>query len=58
MFHEEWIECPECMVEDWAKVEHWWPFNAYVHNCKSCGYVITESDWYQVPLYRSNLMRI
>jgi uncharacterized Zn finger protein len=45
--HVETIRCPSCGSTETATVEHLWPFDSYVHDCK-CGYVITESEWNSV----------
>lgn len=42
--HHERIICPQCKAVCDAVVEHWWPFDAYVHHCQ-CGYTIMESEW-------------
>ena len=43
--HEEKIRCPKCGTEQIATVEHTIIFDSYVHECKNCGYWITESEW-------------
>lgn len=43
--HREIIECPECKVNQFAIVEHTFPWHSYVHTCKNCLYVIMESEW-------------
>ena len=52
-FHEEYIECPRCRTKQWGRVEHFYPFFAYVHNCEACDYTIIESEWDQIYLKRS-----
>lgn len=47
-FHKERIRCPNCGKVQTAIVEHLVPFNDYTHQCKSCGYWITESEWEKV----------
>jgi len=42
------IKCPECGQEQKAKVTKTFPFYTYIHNCKKCSYVITESDWDEI----------
>jgi C4-type Zn-finger protein len=45
------IQCPECNAIQEAKVEkgNEYPyFNAYIHTCNTCGYVIMESEWDEV----------
>ncbi len=44
-FHEEYIECPECRTEQWAKVLETWPFYSFIHDCENCGHTIMESEW-------------
>lgn len=41
------IRCPECEAVQVAYVDWWlgFPWKSYVHQCKSCGYMITESEW-------------
>lgn len=41
----EKIQCPECDKIQLAEVKESHPFTIYIHDCESCGYVITESDW-------------
>jgi predicted Zn-ribbon and HTH transcriptional regulator len=47
----ELVECPKCKSEEEATVTfplgHPWP--SYVHECKACGYYITESEWERSP---------
>lgn len=40
----ELIVCPNCTCHQVAKVEHLWPWDSHVHECK-CGYIIMESEW-------------
>jgi len=42
--HDE-IICPNCKSIEIAEVEELWPFNSYIHNCKSCAFTIMESEW-------------
>lgn len=42
---KELVECPECSFIQFAIVENTPVFDSYVHECKQCGYIITESDW-------------
>lgn len=47
---ERWVErikCPMCDCVQDAEVVYlgWMPFPAYVHECKECRYMITESEW-------------
>lgn len=44
-WHMEKIKCPECGYVQWAQVEHCFPWNSYVHECKKCDWIIMESDW-------------
>lgn len=44
-FHFESIVCPECNVEQLAKVDHSIPFYTYIHECIKCGHTIMESEW-------------
>lgn len=44
-FHIDSITCPECETLQTAKVEHTVPFPTYIHECKKCKHVITESEW-------------
>lgn len=43
--HSETIRCPQCFKKQKAFVFHTIPFATYIHECKSCGYTIMESDW-------------
>lgn len=43
--HKELIICPECQHQWNATVTHTVPFFTYIHTCKACNYVITESEW-------------
>jgi C4-type Zn-finger protein len=43
--HKELIICPECQHQGYGTVIHTEPFFTYIHVCKACEYVITESDW-------------
>jgi C4-type Zn-finger protein len=43
--HTETIKCPECNAIQEATVLHTIPFWTYVHECKKCKYIITESEW-------------
>lgn len=47
--HKEKIICPNCKTKQWAIVEHTlpWYWN-YTHTCKSCNYIIMESEWEEV----------
>ncbi len=46
----ERIKCPQCDHVQDAEVwkDDWMPFPVYVHDCESCGYTITESEWEKV----------
>lgn len=46
--HIEQIECPECGVRNFGKVEHTVPFYTYYHECYDCGHIIQESEWNEV----------
>lgn len=46
--HKEKIQCPECDEIQEAVVEHTVIWNSYVHECKNCKYIITESEWNKV----------
>lgn len=46
--HYELIECPECKTEQFALVEHTFPFYSYVHECTGCKYIIMESEWKKI----------
>lgn len=43
--HTEIIICPECGKKQRATVKHTIPFYSFVHYCKKCKHIITESDW-------------
>jgi predicted RNA-binding Zn-ribbon protein involved in translation (DUF1610 family) len=43
--HKETIKCPECGTIQEAEVLHTEPFSTYLHDCISCNYTITESEW-------------
>lgn len=43
--HTEFIFCPECGSLQDATVTHTVPWHIMVHNCTSCHYTITESEW-------------
>lgn len=44
------ILCPECGSVELATIDTstvpWW---TYIHDCKSCGYTIMESEWDELP---------
>jgi len=42
------IRCPQCRHIQKARVRKTFPFYTYMHICKKCGYVITESEWDEV----------
>ena len=42
------IRCPICKHVQNARVRKTLPFYTYMHICKKCGYVITESEWDEV----------
>lgn len=42
------IKCPQCGLEQKAKVTKTFPFYTYIHTCKKCNYVITESEWNEI----------
>ena len=42
------IKCPRCGNVQNARVKKTLPFYTYMHICKKCGYVITESEWDEV----------
>jgi ribosomal protein L37E len=44
-YHVERIICPECGVAQQAKVAHLVPWHVRFHDCKKCGYPITETEW-------------
>lgn len=44
-YHLEIIECPECGYIQQAKIEHTKFWHIYAHECRYCGYWITESEW-------------
>lgn len=44
-YHIEKINCAQCGNEQLATVEHTLPFMSYVHACKACNFINTESDW-------------
>lgn len=44
-YHNELIKCPECKTIQWAKVEYTLPWFTRIHTCKSCNYLIMESEW-------------
>lgn len=44
----ETISCPNCLRVQDAIVYHLNPWNAYVHECIGCGYIIMESEWEEV----------
>lgn len=44
-YHYEKIVCPECGYTQNAQVLHAYPFFSYVKKCRSCGYIIMESEW-------------
>lgn len=46
--HKEQIICPNCGKVQEAIVEQKIPFWSYVHECKNCNYIITESEWNRV----------
>lgn len=46
--HTEIIECPLCMKQQEATVNHTTPFYSYVHECEKCQYVIMESEWNKI----------
>lgn len=41
----EIISCPECGKKQKAMVKQTIPFYSFVHYCKKCKHIITESDW-------------
>lgn len=41
----ELIRCPECEEPQFGTILEAVPFPIYVHTCRKCKYVITESDW-------------
>ena len=47
MTRKETIRCPKCETMQEATIEHkeCEPFPRYVHQCTSCFYWITESEW-------------
>jgi phage FluMu protein Com len=44
-WHMEKIKCPRCGTVQWAKVEHTTPWMTYIHHCKTCDWLVMESDW-------------
>lgn len=42
------IRCPNCGVIQKAIAEESLPFWIYIHECKSCNYLIMESEWDEV----------
>jgi len=43
--HSDRIKCPMCGHVQKATVRDTMPFYTYIHTCKKCRYIITESDW-------------
>jgi hypothetical protein len=47
---KQFIICPECGSVELATIDTstvpWW---TYIHDCKSCGYTIMESEWDALP---------
>jgi len=41
----QYIICPECNSKEKAEVTFTFPWPTYIHDCKSCGYTIMESEW-------------
>lgn len=39
------IECPECGMIQPALIDRSGPWDSFVHECRNCSYMITESDW-------------
>lgn len=44
----EKIVCPECGKIQFAEVETTPFWDIYVHECKDCDFIITESEWERV----------
>jgi len=47
------IKCPKCCYVQNAKIIKTFPFYTYIHYCKKCMYVITESDWDEIKTVKS-----
>ncbi len=45
-YHEDVIVCPECGEMQNAKVLHINGIDVKSHQCVTCGFQITGSDWY------------
>ena len=43
--HIERIVCPMCGAIQDVVVEHTTPWFSFVHECISCEYIISESEW-------------
>jgi hypothetical protein len=50
------IECPECGTVQEGTVECTVPFGTYIHECKSCAYIIMESEWNVVTLKQGEVL--
>lgn len=41
----DWITCPNCLMDQRAKVYETVPWADYTHLCEHCDYFIMESEW-------------
>lgn len=47
------IECPECNTVQGAVVERTLPWCTFIHECNTCKHTIMESEWQEVPPYKT-----
>ncbi len=55
--HIEIIKCCECGKIQEAEVLYTIPWPIYVHQC-SCGYIIMESEWDRMKLFKKQAARL
>lgn len=55
--HTETISCPECKHVQEAEVKYTPMWNVYIRECKSCKYIIMESEW-TVTIYLLDQTRL
>ena len=47
------IQCPVCDLVQVAEIENTFPWGTYIHHCTRCKYIIMESEWNSVLIYKS-----
>lgn len=53
----ETIKCPKCGKVQEATIKECSPWDSFVHHCCNCRYVIMESEWENVTVFKKSALR-